>query len=541
MSSTDLAATGLPATDVPGIDVSGAALAATLITVAATPLLTLLVLWWFRRRVQGSMREPAGPPAGALPGAAPPPGPAGPGGFAPPPSPRSAPPPPPGSAPPPGGPLSALLRERLLRSVAWYVAAGLVYALASTVLWLLLSGQELLGLRVLLVGYVFAWPLLPTLALVCAWTWWTSGLAVVGYLIGMTLLGLLSVGGPGGPLALWALYMVPPTLVIAAVAPRRFRAVGPFLAPAVFAFGTALLVWPWIALAVLEAGASLPVAETAGITVALLPVGAALLVIPAAAWRYRRKAASDQSVLVDQWWLLFALAQTMFTPQFGWSAVVLLLPYAGYLAVLRVGRRLAFHRSLRERPRRLLLLRVFGARGRSERLFGQVSARWRAVGSIELIAGPDLASAALEPHEFLDFARGALSRRFIGDPATLARRLAGIDLWPDRDGRFRVDQFFCRDTAWQPAVAALARSADVVLIDLRGLRPQNDGVAYELTELARCGALERTVGLLDDTTDRTFLNRVLHASAARLPRAVELTGSAAGPGRLLHELAAAAR
>ena len=137
--------------------------------------------------------------------------------------------------------------------------------------------------------------------------------------------------------------------------------------------------------------------------------------MPLAAWRHRRKASSDQSALVDQWWLLFALTQCLFTPQLGWPALALLLPYLGYLAVLRAGRARGYRSALRQQPRSLLLLRVFGARGRSERLLRQVSAYWRYVGSVELIAGTDLASAALEPHEFLDFIRGSLSRQFIGD------------------------------------------------------------------------------------------------------------------------------
>ena len=197
------------------------------------------------------------------------------------------------------------------------------------------------------------------------------------------------------------------------------------------------------------AGASLEVATGLAIALIGLAAAAALLVVPLAAWRHRRKASSDQSVLVDQWWLLFALTQCLFTPQLGWQALALLLPYFGYLAVLRVGRAQAHRSALRQQPRSLLLLRVFGARGRSERLLRQVNAYWRYVGSVELIAGTDLASAALEPHEFLDFIRGSLSRQFIGDEAELNQQLHELDRQPDRDGRFRINQFFCHANMWQ--------------------------------------------------------------------------------------------
>jgi hypothetical protein len=49
----------------------------------------------------------------------------------------------------------------------------------------------------------------------------------------------------------------------------------------------------------------------------------------------------------------------------------------------------------------------------SQRLFDALDKHWRHVGSIQMIAGPDLATTTVEPHEFLDFLRGRLARRFI--------------------------------------------------------------------------------------------------------------------------------
>ena len=147
--------------------------------------------------------------------------------------------------------------SRLRQAVGWYLAAGLTYALFTTVLLLSLNGQELLPLRTALVTAVFAWPLVPTLALVCAWSWRVTALVVAGYVGAILVLGLFSSGAVGGPLLLWLLYMLPPSLIIAAVALRRVRAVGPFLAPAVFVVGVGFMVWPWIALAMATAGASL--------------------------------------------------------------------------------------------------------------------------------------------------------------------------------------------------------------------------------------------------------------------------------------------
>ena len=67
------------------------------------------------------------------------------------------------------------------------------------------------------------------------------------------------------------------------------------------------------------------------------------------------------------------------------------------------------------------------------RMFRALSLRWLRAGSIDMIAGPDLVSSALEPHEFLDFVGGRLvdrvpHRRF---PARLRRFWDGVRGWPD--------------------------------------------------------------------------------------------------------------
>src|SRR6185503_4308267 len=100
-----------------------------------------------------------------------------------------------------------------------------------------------------------------------------------------------------------------------------------------------------------------------------------------------------------------------------------LVAFAAYKLVSTVA--LTLLRGRRRGPNvRLLLLRVFALGKRSERLFEVLGSYWRHVGSIQLIAGPDLATKTIEPHEFLDLLTGKLARRFIDGPATLDRRLA---------------------------------------------------------------------------------------------------------------------
>ena len=349
---------------VPDIDPTGTALGATIVTVLVTPALSLLVLWRFRRAVERSMRSvggardhwgrdlrPVAPLGGGCPG---------------PTSPRSP---------------SATAVSHLRQAVGWYLAAGLTFALLTTALLLSLNGQELLLLRFALVTLVFAWPLVPTLALVCAWSWRGTGarrLRLHRRHAGARAVQLRRRRRAAAAVLL--LYMAPPSLIVAAVALRRMRTVGPFLAPSSWSVRASWsgrgsrTPWPWRRVAEVATGSAIALIG--------LMAAATLLVVPIAAWRNRRKASSDQSVLVDQWWLLFALSQCLFTPQLGWQALALLLPYFGYLVVVRVGRAQAHRSALRQRPRSLLLLRVFGARGRGERRYarsmriGVTSAAW---------------------------------------------------------------------------------------------------------------------------------------------------------------------
>ena len=92
---------------------------------------------------------------------------------------------------------------------------------------------------------------------------------------------------------------------------------------------------------------------------------------------------------------------------------------------------------------------------------------WRHVGSIQMIAGPDLATTTVEPHEFLEFLRGRLARRFIDGPQALNLRLAEMDLERDQDGRFRVNDFFCREETWRTTLSHLVNQSEVVLMDLQ--------------------------------------------------------------------------
>jgi hypothetical protein len=148
-----------------------------------------------------------------------------------------------------------------------------------------------------------------------------------------------------------------------------------------------------------------------------------------------------------------------------------------------------------------------------------VGAHWRYVGSIQLIAATDLATATVEPHEFLDFTRGKLGDRYVKSRGHLERQLADMDLRPDGDGRFRVNEFFCHDDTWKMTLSRLAAFNDAVLMDLRGFSPANQGCTFELQQLVNLVPLNKVVLVVDRTTDVQFLQAVLDGAWATMPPA----------------------
>jgi hypothetical protein len=212
-----------------------------------------------------------------------------------------------------------------------------------------------------------------------------------------------------------------------------------------------------------------------------------------------------------------------------------LLAFAGFLVCTTVGFRALRHRSERTAAPRLLVLRVFALGHRSRRLFDRLAARWRHVGSVQLIAGPDLASSTVEPHEFFDFLCRRLAGRFLANAQSIDTAIAALDTRPDHDGRYRITDFFCRDSVWQAAFATLAARSDVVLMDLRGFSSGNCGCTYELTGLLNLVPLDRIAIVIDRLTDEPFLARTIEQASARISPASPNAASSSMRVRVFRE------
>lgn len=155
------------------------------------------------------------------------------------------------------------------------------------------------------------------------------------------------------------------------------------------------------------------------------------------------------------------------------------------------------------------MLRVFARQRKQLRLLDELQSRWRYVGPVHQIGGPDLATTNVDPQECALFLVGRLHDLFLpaaASPAQLSNRLlAGAD----REGRYSISEVFCFNSAWQPTVEQLMYISEAILLDLRGLTPKRQGTSYELRILARTGLLDRVVAIGDEHTDWALADRLL--------------------------------
>jgi hypothetical protein len=402
--------------------------------------------------------------------------------------------------------------ERALRSLTSatlvYVVAGFAYAVVLTSPYAVIAEDGVPLPRVLWLLSCYLWPAALAAGMLAAVSWRQRLLVAAVYfamLFAVAVFGF-AVGSSvsGRDLArFWLVTNAPATVLLLAYLHRRVRAVGP-------------LVLAFTAVAVTGCELLLSVV---GLSFAAMVLGLALFgvagwwVLKVLARRYEQRRTSDQALTLDAMWLLFGVVQSFAFGLRGWAWIFTgFLGFAAYKLVAGLGFGFAGLAGQERSGPSLLLLRVFALGARSERLFDALSKRWLRAGSVWMIAGPDLASSAVEPSEFLDYMAGRLSSRFIRGDEDLDRRIRGIERGPDPDGRYRVNAFFCYADTWRQAVKRLAASADAVLMDLRTFSQANQGCLFELQQVLASVPLDRVVFLIDDASDRALLESVLQAS-----------------------------
>jgi len=376
--------------------------------------------------------------------------------------------------------------------------------------------------RLLLLSALLAWPALPAIALLQRWRRRRLvGALLAWFAAGWTLAMWRSTEAQSGWLvAQWlAFTMLPPMAALLLLTARPARAAAPWLwAPLALLCFAAILGLDLLAWIVRDhLAAFMPVLHW------MAPLAAIVLFalgFVALAWwpvgrfarwlahAYARRYVSDAVVLFTAAWVLTLVFDALASGP--WSLVPLLWIPAALWLVRRWPRRPDDGGT---RTPTLLVLRVFRHDANINALFEEVVERWRAIGHTVLIAGTDLVGQTTDAADLFDFLDGRLAARFVHDAADVPARLAAFDWLPDAEGRWRVNECYCHDDAWQVALAALVQRADLVLMDLRGFQAYNAGCRFELGVLAHAAHLERAVVLGDDGTDFA----VARADAAGAP------------------------
>jgi len=418
------------------------------------------------------------------------------------------------------------IRRRCLAAFV-HVIAGCCFAAVMTAAFLLAGKLAFSPFRFLYITWASAWPILIAIDLAVGFRRGKWIGFVVYFLVGGVLGSISLAKSPNLKLAellyFWLDVNAPPTILLLIFLNRRIRAVGPLVLVFMIlgvtgaTFFVTLIGNNFKLLKVLSDFTYSIGLSATGTVIALHLIGFAAFAI--VAWLilgslrrlYERKYLSEHSITIDAMWLLFGIANSIGLVFEGrlwiFSGLAAFIVYkiigAGLFHLLRVQQRAKINRP------RLLFLRVFALGKRSENIFDAIGRFWRAVGSMQMIAGPDLATTAVEPHEFLDFLSGRLDRRFIDSGRTLDLRIDQLDLQPDGDGQFRVTEFFCHDDTWKLTLARLADESDAVLMDLRAFSPSNAGCVFEINELFNLVPLQRLVFIVDESTDQKFMRETV--------------------------------
>ncbi|MBU4260603.1 MAG: hypothetical protein KKC76_01810 [Proteobacteria bacterium] len=420
-----------------------------------------------------------------------------------------------------GGAAYRQAKHSLNRSAGIYALGGLVYALVLTSAWMVTAGGGFIVLRFLLLLSYYSWPMVLAMGLLVPGNKVrivTAYFATILVIACVTLFrnADLTVGQVA---YLWLFVNGPGSLLLLAFLNRHVRAVGPL----VLSFMVAAVTGAVIVVNIVGsseglmrgvAGAGFAIGlEATTIFVLLHLAGFALFGLlgwPLLRWlgrRYQDKKMSDQSISLAALWLLFGVLHSFTLVFENWMWIFTgPVAFVAYKLTVRCGFSVLAGQQRTDDPgSTLLLLRVFALGKKSQRLFDVISKVWLHSGSISLIAGPDLVTATVEPHEFLDFIGGRLSRQFVQGEKDLVQRVSHLDTKPDPDGRHRVNEFFCRADTWQMAMEQLAQRCDAVLMDLRSFSKSNRGCLYELSHLMNSIPLERVLLVIDDSTDQAFL------------------------------------
>ncbi len=445
--------------------------------------------------------------------------------------------------------LNKLITRRLWYATTVYSVAGVLFVLLMSFAWLVASSIEFSFFRCLMVFWTMAWPIVLTINLIAASTRRvlivSTGLYFAVYLLLSAIALIRSPDFTANQISLlWLTFNLMPTALLLFFLNRQIRSVGPLI----LVFMIVGLTGSVVATSVIgqnEAALHLLIEITSLLGLgdhafaSIIMAGFACFAVLGwllAIWirrGYDSKILSDQAILLDSVWIIFGITHAVSLVFEGWQWLMsFFFAFLVYKVVVLIGFRLipTSPNNSNFLNKKLLLLRVFKLGKRSERVFDGITKHWRFVGNVQLIAGPDLAATTIEPHEFLEFLRGRLTRLFIHEKNAFDERMNSIDTQPDFDGRFRINDFFCYENTWEMVISRLVKESDVILMDLRSFSPERRGCIRELNELIHGVPVERVILLIDENTDNPFLEQTIRQCWSAMPTT---SPNANGPSKIL--------
>lgn len=205
-------------------------------------------------------------------------------------------------------------------------------------------------------------------------------------------------------------------------------------------------------------------------------------------------------------WLGLAAFLTRYTGSVAWQWSA--LPFVAFgVTLLPLLRRLR-RRAATRVPGRLLLLRPFNDGRLRSNLLDALDNSWRRIGTLDLVVGGDLAVRTVSGPVLESVLLGTVHRHFLHRIDEVDDCLARLPHQAALDGRFPLNEIYCDPAVWQAAVTVLADRADVVVMDLRGVRAGNRGALFELRMAVQRVELSRIVLLADRRTDEVALAEV---------------------------------
>jgi len=231
---------------------------------------------------------------------------------------------------------------------------------------------------------------------------------------------------------------------------------------------------------------------------------------------YLNRKYNDQMLFLNTFFLLFTIWECIFISSSLWDSgyplilgYIGMLGYVGYEVTVKWGLQRVRNETDVDQNVNLMLLRVFRFQSRTEKLFREISLRWRYIGNIQLIAAPDLASVLLNPHKLIDFIGGRTKTGFVQNSADLDQRIQELDAQPDPDSRYRVNEFYGYEDTWLITVRRLMARSNAVLMDLRSFSRSSRGCIEEINLIFSIVALKHVIFMIDEDTDLTHLKKIM--------------------------------